>query len=264
VGPVGDRSRTAAVEGRGTDLATVVLDVDATLVTVHSEKEAAAATFKGGFGCHPIGVWCDNSHEVLAAMLRPGNAGSNTTADLVAVLTAAITQVPPAYRRRLLVRADGAGASHGLLALLTSQDAKRGRSVEHSVGFALTDKVRDAIAQVPATAWQPAVTADGEPREHGDVVEITGLLDLTGWPAGMRVIIRREHPHPGAQLSLFEEADGWRFLAFATNTQVGQLAFIEARHRAHASLGLRVFTSQCRCASRFHIRPQRPAPIRLM
>ena len=113
----------------GADLGdTVVLDVDATLVTVHSEKESAAATFKGGFGYHPIGVWCDNSQEMLAAMLRPGNAGSNTTADHITVLTAAIAQVPAAHRRKLLVRADGAGASHGLLDWLTAQDAKRGRS----------------------------------------------------------------------------------------------------------------------------------------
>ena len=123
-----------------------MLDVDATLVTVHSEKESAAATFKGGFGYHPIGVWCDNTQEMLAAMLRPGNAGSNTTADHIAVLTAAIAQVPPAHRKRLLVRADGAGASHGLLDWLTAQDAKRGRSVEYSVGFAVTEQVRTAIS----------------------------------------------------------------------------------------------------------------------
>ena len=227
----------------GTDLGeTVVLDVDATLVTVHSEKESAAATFKGGFGYHPIGVWCDNTQEMLAAMLRPGNAGSNTTADHIAVLTAAIAQVPAVHRKKLLVRADGAGASHGLLDWLTAQDAKRGRSVEYSVGFAVTDQVRTAISHVPARAWTPAVDADGEVRDGGDVVEITDLLDLTRWPAGMRVIIRRERPHPGAQLSLFEEADGWRYQAVATNTPgtVGQLAFLEARHRAHARVEDRI------------------------
>jgi len=224
-----------------TDLGeTVVLDVDATLVTVHSEKEAAAATFKGGFGYHPIGVWCDNSQEMLAAMLRPGNAGSNTSADHIAVLTAAIAQVPPAHRKKLLVRADGAGASHGLLHWLTTQDAKRGRTVEYSVGFAVTEQVRTAITTVPARAWTAAVDADGDLRPGGDVAEVTDLLDLTKWPAGMRVIIRREHPHPGAQLSLFEEADGWRYQAVATNTRVGQLAFLEARHRAHARVEDRI------------------------
>ena len=195
----------------GTDLGdTVVLDVNATLVTVHSEKESAAATFKGGFGYHPIGVWCDNTSEMLTAMLRPGNAGSNTTDDHIAVLTAAIAQVPAVHRKRLLVRADGAGASHGLLDRLSLEDAKRGRSVECSVGFAVTDQVRAAISHVPAGAWTPAVDADGGIRDGGDVAEVTDLLDLTRWPAGMRVTIRRERPHPGAQLSLFEEADGWR------------------------------------------------------
>jgi len=224
-----------------TDLGeTVVLDVDATLVTVHSEKESAAATFKGGFGYHPIGVWCDNTQEMLAAMLRPGNAGSNTTADHIAVLTAAIAQVPPAYRKKLLVRADGAGSSHGLLDWLTGQDAKRGRSVEYSVGFAVTDQVRTAISRVPVRGWTPAVDADGDVRDGGDVAEVTDLLELTRWPAGMRVVIRREHPHPGAQLSLIEEADGWRYQAVATNTRIGQLAFLEARHRAHARVEDRI------------------------
>jgi len=156
------------------------------------------------------------------------------------VLSAAIAQVPAVHRKRLLVRADGAGASHGLLDWLTAQDAKRGRSVEYSVGFAVTDQVRTAISRVPARAWTPAVDVDGNVRNGGDVAEVTDLLDLTRWPAGMRVIIRRERPHPGAQLSLFEEADGWRYQAVATNTRVGQLAFLEARHRAHARVEDRI------------------------
>ena len=227
-----------------TDLGdTVVLDVDATLVTTHSEKAGSASTFKKGFGYHPLGVWCDNTQESMALMLRPGNAGSNTVADHIAVLTAAIEQVPAAHRKKLLIRADGAGASHGLLDWLTGLDAKRGRTVEYSVGYAVTDKVRDAIARVPKNAWQPAITAHGEPREHGDVVEITGMLNLHKWPAGMRVLIRREHPHPGASLTLFEDADGWRYQAVATNTPLakgGQVAFLEARHRAHARVETRI------------------------
>ncbi len=221
----------------------VVLDVDATLVAAHSEKEGAAVTFKKGFGYHPLGVWCENTQESLALMLRPGNAGSNTAADHIAVLTAAIGQVPASHRRKLLIRADGAGASHELLDWITALDAKRGRSVEYSVGYAVTDKVRDAIVKVPKTAWTPAITADGGPREHGDVVEITGMLNLKTWPAGMRVIVRREHPHPGAQLSLLEHADGWRYQAVATNTPIakgGQVAFLEARHRAHARVEDRI------------------------
>ena len=226
----------------------MVLDVDATIVVAHSEKEQATRTFKKTFGYHPIGVWCDNSGEFLAASLRPGNAGSNTTADHLDVLARAIDQVPASYRRKVLVRADGAGASHGLLDWLTSlntaaKHGARGRSVEYSVGFAVTESVRDAITLVPKKAWTAAIDTDGDVREHADVVEITGLLPdalREAWPAGMRVIVRREHPHPGAQLSLFEERDGWRYQAFVTNTTTGQVGFLEARHRAHARVEDRI------------------------
>jgi len=218
----------------------VVLDVDATLVNVHSEKEKARPTFKKGFGYHPLAVWCDNTQEMLAVRLRPGNAGSNTATDHIAVLSEAITQVPPAFRKKILVRADGAGSSHALLEWLTAQDAKRGRAVQYSVGFPVTEHARHAITMVPATVWTPASDADGQVRQGGDVAELTGLLDLKAWPAGMRVIVRRERPHPGAQLSLFEEADGWRYQAVATNTATGQLAFLEARHRAHARVEDRI------------------------
>ena len=228
----------------GTDLgATVVLDVDATIVLAHSEKEQAAPTFKRTFGFHPLGVWCDNTSEFLAAKLRTGRAGSNTAADHIEVLAAAIAQVPGTHRKDLLIRSDGAGASHDLLNWLTAQGKVRGRRVEYSVGFALTEQVRDAIDLVPKQTWTPAVDADGGVREGGHVAELTGLIDadlLATWPAGMRVIVRRERPHPGAQLSLFEEADGWRYQAFVTNTTTGQLALLEARHRAHARVEDRI------------------------
>ena len=226
----------------GADLGeVVVLDVDATLVTAHSEKERARATFKGGFGFHPIGVWCDNTTELLAISLRPGNAGSNHAGDHIDVLTRAIAQVPTAYRRRLLVRADGAGATHELLDWLTGSAQVRGRRLEYSVGFPTKNTaLTSAITTIPERVWTPAIASDGEIREGAEVAEVTGLLDLRRWPAGMRVIVRRERPHPGAQLSLLEEADGWRYQAFATNTRVGQLAFLEARHRAHARVEDRI------------------------
>jgi hypothetical protein len=220
--------------------ATVVLDVDATLVTAHSEKQSAAPTFKGGFGYHPIAVWCDNTTECLAIKLRPGNAGANTAADHISVLAAAIAQIPVKHRRDLLVRADGAGCTHELLDWLVAHNDIRGRRVEFSVGFAVTEAVRAAIRRLPARAWTPAIDADGQLRAGGDVAELTGLLDLTRYPKGTRVIVRREHPHPGAQLSLFEEHDGWRYQPFATNTTTGQLAFLEARHRAHARVEDRI------------------------
>ncbi len=222
----------------GRDLgATVVVDVDATLVTAHSEKENAAATFKRGFGFHPLGVWCDNTGELLAIRLRPGNAGSNDAADHIGVLGEAFAQVPWPRRRDLLVRCDGAGASHKLLDWLTTQNAKHSYSVQYSVGFALTQPVRDAITALPDPAWTAAVEADGTPRHSAEVAELTGVLPASWrarWPDGARWIVRRERPHPGAQLSLFEEADGWRYQVFVTNTRAGQLAFLEARHRAHA------------------------------
>jgi hypothetical protein len=221
----------------------VVLDVDATIVITHSEKEQAAATFKRTFGYHPIGVWCDNTSEFLAAKLRAGNAGSNTTADHIEVLTDAISQVPAAHRKRLLIRSDGAGASHGLLDWLTEVGTVRGRSVEYSIGFSITEHLRAAIMLIPKTVWMSALDADGGVRDGGDIAELTDLIDpavLGKWPPGMRVIVRRERPHPGAQLSLFEENDGWRYQAFVTNTSTGQLAFLEARHRAHARVEDRI------------------------
>ena len=229
--------------------ATVVIRLDASIVIAHSEKALAAPTFKRTWGHHPLTAWCDNTGESLAVRLRPGNAGSNTVADHLAVLTAAITQVPAAYRRDLLITCDGAGATKDLLKHITALNAAAGRRVHYSVGFDLDERARTAIGQVPPALWQHVIDTDGEPRDLNDagVVELTGLLReslagdlLTGWPPDMRVIVRRERPHPGAQLSLFEEADGWRYQPFATNTplrtpgRLGQLAFLEARHRAHA------------------------------
>jgi hypothetical protein len=112
--------------------------------------------------------------------------------------------------------------------------------VQYSIGFALTEALRQAIMLVPEKVWTPALDADGGVRAGGDVAELTGLVDLSRWPAGMRVIVRRERPHPGAQLSMFEERDGYRYQAFVTNTATGQLPFLEARHRAHARVEDRI------------------------
>ena len=185
-------------------------------------------------------MWCDNTGEFLAASLRTGRAGSNTAADHIQVLGEAITQIPMPSRRNLLIRCDGAGASHQLLDWLHAQGHVRGRILDYSVGFTIGENVRDAITQLPDGSWSPALKADGQVREGGEVAEITGLLNLDGWPAGMRVILRRERPHPGAQLSLFEAADGWRYQAFVTNTASGTLQFLEARHRAHARVEDRI------------------------
>jgi hypothetical protein len=226
--------------------------LDATLVTAHSDKELAAATFKGGWGHHPLTAWLDNTSEALAALLRAGNAGSNTAADHITVTDHALAQIPDQYRHGtpILVSADGAGATRAWLAHLRAQ-RDNGVDLEFSVGFTMTETVQAAILSLPKKAWTEAINADGSPREGADVAELTGMLgDLTaaGWPAGMRVIVRRERPHPGAQLR-FTDADGWRFQAFATDTQVGQLAHLEARHRAHARVEDRI-----RCAKNHGLR----------
>lgn len=222
----------------------VVLDVDSTIVLAHSEKDGAAPTYKSTFGFHPILVTCDNTGELLAIKLRPGNAGANTAADHLDVLADAFAQIPAPHRRRVLVRGDSAAASHAVLDWLVEQDKRRGRSVEYSIGWTIGEPERAAIAAIPTSGWSPAINADGGVRDGAQVAELTGLLALTGWPEGIRVIVRRERPHPGAQLSLFEERDGWRYTAFVTNTAVGALQWLEARHRAHARVEDRIRTGK--------------------
>jgi len=221
-----------ASRATGKRISQVVIDLDATLVTAHSDKEGARGNFKGGFGYHPLGAWLDNTNEALAAVLRPGNAGSNTAADHLTVIDQALAQLPDRWRSKpILIRADGAGYSHALISALSAQ------GLEFSVGYPVTDAVRDVISKMPAWAWQVACNADGDLREHADVIEITDVLDLSRSAKtcpGMRVIIRRELPHPGATPDAFEIRDGYRYQAFSTNTPRGQLAFLEARHRAHA------------------------------
>lgn len=233
----------ARAAGREIGAGVVVLDVDSTIVIAHSDKEAAAPTYKHTYGFHPILVTCDNTGELLAITLRPGNAGANTAADHLDVLAQAIGQVPARHRRHLLIRGDSAAATHRVIEWLSGQGRRRGRTVEYSLGWSIGEPERAAIAALPASAWTPALDADGDVRDGAQVAELTGLLDLGGWPARTRVIVRRERPHPGAQLSLFEEADGWRYTAFVTNTPVGTLQWLEARHRAHARVEDRI-----RCA----------------
>ena len=213
----------------------LVVDVDATLVTAHSDKENAKPTFKKGYGFHPLCVFVDHGSqgtgEPLAILLRAGNAGSNKAADHITVLRQAFQQLPgmSAQRpgKRVLVRVDGAGYSHDLLTWLTVQ------RVQYSVGFTLPSDAGLLIEKIPAKGWTPAYDADRNPRDGAWVAELTGLLDLKGWPAGMRVIIRKERPHPGAQLRI-TDVDGHRITAFATNTKGGQLADLELRHRRRA------------------------------
>jgi hypothetical protein len=179
--------------------APLVIDIDATLVTAHSEKERAAPTFKRGFGFHPLWTFVDHgpdgSGEPLAVLLRAGNAGSNTAADHIAVARAALAQLPGQRTgtrpgRRVLIRTDGAGASHDFLNWLHR------RRLSYSIGFGLPDNTPDLLATIPAGVWAPAHDANDAIRDGAWVAELTGLLDLSGWPEGMRVIARKERPHP--------------------------------------------------------------------
>ncbi len=207
----------------------VTIDIDATLIASHSEKEGAAGTFKGGYGFHPLMAYCDETGEALAAILRPGNAGSNTAADQIAVIEAALEQIPAEHisDMEILVRADSAGATHDLL------DFCREGRLQYSVGYELSEQVRAAILKVAEKQWIASLTTDGSPRPNGQIVELTDLLDLTAWPTGSRVIVRRERAHPGAQLS-FTDHDGHRFQAVLTDQPGPDIQTLERRHRQRA------------------------------
>lgn len=225
---------------------TIVIRLDASIVTAHSDKTGAKGTFKGTYGHHPLLAGCDNTGELLVVMLREGNAGSNTGADHIKVLDAAITQIPAPYRRDLLITIDGAGAGHEIVDHITALDARPGHRVHYSVGFDLDDRARQAISRLPAGIWEQALDPDGEPRTDAHVAELTGLLrtsvgpdgqvtdKLRTWPTDMRVIVRREPIPAGMQVSPFEQQDGHRYQVVATNTPGGQLQRLEARHRVHA------------------------------
>ena len=137
----------------------VAIRLDASVIDAHSDKEGAAANFKG-FGHHPLLAYCDNTGEALAGLLRPGSAGSNTTADHITVLDAAIAALPPRHRRRLMVTCDGAGASHGLIDRLEALAARPGHQLIYSVGWELGEREKTALASVPPPPGRsPSTTA---------------------------------------------------------------------------------------------------------
>ncbi|WP_199730645.1 IS1380 family transposase [Amycolatopsis panacis] len=241
--------------------------IDATVTVAHSDKEGAEANFKG-FGHHPLQAYCDNTGgEPLAWMLRAGSAGSNTADDHTGIVDAAITALPQRFRRRLMVTVDGAGASHDLIQHLDTLASRRGYQLIYSVGWALTGREKTAIRRVPEKAWVQAIGPRGQLRERraddacdnarcahsrcwveqAHVAELTGLLrhgpggdQLENWPGTMRVFVRRERLHPGAQLTLFETEDGWRYTLWVTNRPdtttgwLGQPQYLDAAHRVHA------------------------------
>jgi hypothetical protein len=241
----GIRAARAAARARaweaGAEPERVILDFDATPIDVHSEKERAAGHYKGGFGFNPLLVTC--GREVLAGILRPGNAGANNSEDHLRLLDLALEQLPPAaLEGEILARSDSAGASHDLA------EACRETGIRFSFGYSLTEPVRQALRALGESAWRPALGQDGEPREGAWVTELTERVNLGDWPQGTRLICRRERPHPGAQLS-FTDVDGHRFQCFITDQDGHDLAELEALHRQHAQVEDRIKTLKTTGAS---------------
>ncbi len=222
----------------------VVLDVDASLVEIHSErKEQAASHYKGGYGFHPMFCFTDDG-EALAGVLRPGNAAANSGADQLAVVDLAIAQLPATVavghrcgddptlvRERIVVRADTAGHVQAFVAGLVA------RNIEFSISARVSDLLDAAIMQIPARRWRPAINPDGSARRGAQIVELTGVA-LPGVPAGTRIIVRRERPHQGAQLRLWDHG-GWRHQVLLTNSR-GAARRLEVRHRRHGEVENRI------------------------
>jgi hypothetical protein len=207
----------------------VTIDLDATLITAHSEKQGAAGNFKGGFGFQPVMAYLDESSEALAGTLRPGSAAAHSATDQIAVAEDALEQIPRAHIEgiEILVRTDSAGAAHELV------DWCRDGRIGFSVGFDLTEPVRTAILDLPENAWVPALDQDGSERSNGQVAELTHLIDLSSWPERSRLLCRPERAHPGAQLT-FTDHDGHRFQVFLTDQDDPNIALLELRQRQRA------------------------------
>ena len=226
-----------------TGTATVVLDIDASLVEVHSEnKQGTGPTYKGGFGFHPLLCFADCTGEALAALLRPGNAGANTVVDHLSVLDTAVAQLPSEIaaghhagddpgvgNRAVQVRADSAGCTDGFV------HGCRQRNIGFAVVARSNASIHAAISRIDTkdeARWCPAIRAVGDPAQRSQVTEITDLVDLTAWPAGTRLIVRRERLHEGAQRSLFP-SQRYRYWGHYTDA-AGTPAVLDKHMRAHA------------------------------
>lgn len=250
VGPVEFRGIAAArasaranawAAGAGPAGDTLVIDMDATIIRTKADKQDAAPTYKRTYGHHPLLAMVAETGEVLAGKLRPGNAGANSAEDHITVLADAIAQLPEQWRaghgryddealvkHKIVVRADSAGASHWLT------EECRHRNLGFSIGHQIDGRVRDALACVPDDCWSPARNGNGAARDGAQVIEITGLVDLAAWPTGTRMIVRRERPHPGAQLTLFDTIEGMRHTAFITDQTDADIAALELAQRLRA------------------------------
>ena len=229
-------SARATAWAAGMDPGFYVIDIDATLVNAHSDKEGAAPNYKHGFGFAPMVAFLDATGEALAAILRPGNAAAGSAQD----------HVRPARRRawpscrwthwpsEVIARTDSAGASHGFV------DACRERGVRFVVGHRLSAELARLVVDLPQKRWMSTISADGtQERDAGVVAEITDLVDLGLWPQGTRMVVRREEPHPGAQLT-FSDVDGHRYQLFITDHPQDDVAFLEALYRGRGRCERRI------------------------
>jgi len=233
---VWEQSQMAA----GTD--PVYLDIDSTLIEIHSENKVnAAPTYKGGYGFHPMLCFADATGEALAGLLRAGNAGANTAADHIAILDAALAQLPEAVRvghgpgddaervgRQIVVRTDSAGSTKAFIAAMGE------RNIRFMTVAATNADIHAAIfdAEGVEGPWQAARRQNGDIRKGSAVAELTSLVDLSAWPAGTRLIVRREPLHPGAQRSLFPSLE-YRYWGFYTDCD-GDPVDLDVTMRAHA------------------------------
>jgi Transposase DDE domain group 1 len=236
------RRRPLAGRSGSRDGGQVIVDLDSTLVTAHSEKEHAGPTYKQTFGFSPMCAFVDHGDqgtgETLAVQLRPGKASPFDKISHIDVLDLGLAQLPEHERAQVLVRADTGGCSKAFLHHITDL------GLEYSIGFPALETAKAAVQAIPAQAWRAALDCNGEPREGAQVAELTAWMPdpvkatrpgPQDWPDQMRVIARRERPHPGAQLRLTDH-DGWRITCFATNTRGPgwTLAALEVRHRQRA------------------------------
>jgi len=225
----------------------LVIDMDATLITAHSDKEGARPTWKMGYGFHPLAAWCINTRECLAMLLRPGSDGSNTFTDHKEVLADALKQVPAGFRRRILVRVDGAGASHKLIEYLISLSTPR-KTVLFTCGWTILAADEQAIAALPASAWETGLCQDGGTEEDKDTAEVTHLMSRAeDWPGGLRFIARRVKPsrRHKRNMTAFEKKTGWKYSITCTNIRDTGMdgvpgshhpQFIDAVQRDHATV----------------------------
>lgn len=229
----------------------LVVRLDATLIEAASPQAQAAGTYQQGFGFHPLTAWCTTIGDSLAVMLRPGNAGSFTACDHIAVLAAAFEQIPATWRTDVLVSIDGAGASHEIIDYLTSLNTaavhgNRGRRVEYTIGWPIDERTLAGIRQLRPCDWGDAVDADGVCDPDAQGADLTGILRagpdgdrMATWPTDQRVIARRVPRPPGKQAKLGEDPD-WEYGAFTTNTATGQVQWLDARHRTQAHVEDRI------------------------